>query len=91
MEIRDVRDAKNILFNRLANEQIFDELRDTKLEEYYITIIDYISDRATFGHHIIDLAKLLEDLPIKYVKKLKQMLQLKGFVFISENEIDLMR
>ena len=91
MEIRDVRDAKNILFNRLANESIFDELRDTKLEEYYITIIDYISDKATFGYHIIDLTKLLEDLPIKYVKKLKQMLQLKGFVFISENEIDLMR
>lgn len=90
MEIRDVRDAKNILFNRLANEKISDEFRDT-LEEYYITIIDYISDKATFGYHIIDLTKLLEDLPIKYVKKLKQMLQLKGFIFISENEIDLMR
>lgn len=91
MEIKNINNIRDLIFERLANECVTLNYKEYKLIELYEDIIADIIMKVDYGNHIIDLTNSFKYLPLIYAKKLKQMFEIQGFIFIDDWTIDCLR
>lgn len=91
MEIKDARTLKDLYFQKLGNIIAYDDNNAITLSCVFDEIMHYIFDEISNLRTQIDLYDWFKELSGENINYLKQMLKIKGFVFINGTVIDLMR
>lgn len=89
MELENIDDFRKELFTRLCKE--YDSDRNLLLKYYFDAILNRFYDEILLLETKIDLSDYFIEMSPDDVRKLKTMLELKGFHFISKYVVDLMR
>lgn len=91
MEIKDARTLKDLYFQKLGSIIAYDDNNAITLSCVFDEIMHYIFDEISNLRTQIDLYDWFKELSGENINYLKQMLKIKGFVFINGTVIDLMR